>query len=63
MPFTGADEDEVEAAVRSTRWKFDPKAFASITADAKNFITGLINKVPRYCATVDQYTHHFFPFS
>ena len=48
LPFTGEDEDEVEAAVTSARWKFEPKAFASITAEAKKFVTALLDRKSRW---------------
>ena len=47
-PFACEDEDETMASVTALDFRFEPRAFADTTEEAKKFIKGLIVRIPEY---------------
>ena len=45
-PFACEDEDETMASVTALDYRFEQKAFASITEEAKSFIKRIIIRIP-----------------
>lgn len=47
-PFQGNDDAETLALVTAAKWEFDEESFEEITEEAKNFISSLLDKDPRW---------------
>lgn len=50
-PFQGNDDVETLALVTAAQWEFDEESFEEITEEAKNFISSLLEKDPRWFIT------------
>lgn len=50
-PFQGNDDAETLALVTAAQWEFDEESFEEITEEAKNFISSLLEKDPRWFRT------------
>jgi len=57
-PFFYEDEDEVLNSVNKVKWAFDSDAFASVTSEAKDFITKCFIKAPDRRMTAKQALEH-----
>ncbi len=57
-PFNGSSDYEVFYAVRSGRYCFDPEDWGGVSAEAKDFIHGLLRLDPRKRLTAQQSLHH-----
>merc|ERR1719370_1931771 len=53
-PFFYEDEDEVLNSVNKVKWAFDPDAFASVTSEAKDFISKCFIKATEMRMTAKQ---------
>jgi len=59
-PFFYEDEDKVVASVQKVQWKFDPEAFASVSEDAKDFISKCLIRAPENRLTASKALEHPF---
>lgn len=50
-PFQGNDDAETLALVTAAQWEFDEESFEEISEEAKNFISSLLDKDPRWFIT------------
>lgn len=50
-PFQGNDDAETLALVTAAQWEFDEESFDEISEEAKNFISSLLEKDPRWFIT------------
>jgi serine/threonine protein kinase len=57
-PFFYEDEDKVVASVQKVQWKFDPEAFASVSEDAKDFISKCLIRAPENRLTAEKALEH-----
>merc|ERR1719516_755778 len=57
-PFFYEDEDKVVASVQKVQWKFDPEAFASVSEDAKDFISKCLIRAPEKRLTAEKALEH-----
>jgi len=57
-PFFYEDEDEVLNSVNKVKWAFDPDAFASVTSEAKDFISKCFIKATEMRMTAKQALEH-----
>jgi len=59
-PFFYEDEDKVVASVQKVQWKFDAEAFATVSDDAKDFISKCLIRAPENRLTASGALEHPF---
>jgi len=57
-PFFYEDETKVVSSVQKVQWKFDPAAFASVSEDAKDFISKCLIRAPENRMTAEKALEH-----
>jgi len=57
-PFYYEDEDKVVSSVQKVKWKFDERAFDSVTSEAKDFIKKMFVRAPEMRLTAEEALKH-----